>query len=65
MPSNNRLLAALEPHLDTIEAENEWEYNFVTDLMERLESGKIEKLTDKQFLKLNQIHNKYILGVDR
>lgn len=58
---SNRLLDALEPYLEEIEANDEWAYNFVTDLMERYEDGKIDRLTPKQFNKLNEIANRYIL----
>lgn len=58
---HNRLLNALWDYLDDIEADNEWELQFVTDLMERDEKGQ-HQLTGKQFNVLNRIANKYLMG---
>lgn len=57
--SNMPMLDNLKDVLDEIEEHNDWEHKFVTDLLIRREEGKLEKLTDKQFMKLLDIHEKY------
>lgn len=41
------------------EITNEWEYNFVENLLIKREEGTLGKLSDKQFMKLVQIHDRY------
>lgn len=52
-----RMLENLKEVLDEIEQANDWEGKFLTDMLIRHEQGK--KLTDKQFAKLVDIHEKY------
>ena len=52
-----RMLDALKEVLDEIEQANDWEAKFVTDMIIRHEQG--QKLTDKQFAKLVDVHEKY------
>jgi hypothetical protein len=52
-----RMLENLKEVLDEIEQANEWEYKFTSDMLIRHEQG--EKLTDKQFAKLVDVHEKY------
>lgn len=59
---SRQMLNNLFDHLDDIAEQSDWEYGFVTDLMQRDEEGKRD-LSDKQFKKLNEIHNRYVLGV--
>jgi len=55
----NKMLANLRAELDEIEKCNEWEHRFVQDLIIREDEGRLGKLTDKQFMKLLDIHEKY------
>lgn len=52
-----RMLENLKEVLDEIEQDNDWEAKFVTDMLIRSEQGY--RLTDKQFSKLVDIHEKY------
>jgi len=58
-PNYDRLLDPLKEKLDEIEEKNEWEHNFVQDLLIRSEEGRLGKLTDKQFMCLVKIHDRY------
>lgn len=57
------LLDNLKEHLEDIESSWEWAHNFITDLMEKREKGRITKLTDQQFLWLTRIHDQYVHGI--
>ena len=59
---NYTMLDNLKEVLDDIEQENDWEYNFVSDLLIKREEGRLGRLTDKQFMKLFDIHEKYCTG---
>lgn len=52
-----RMLENLKEVLDEIEQASDWESRFVTDMLIRHEQG--DKLTDKQFAKLVDIHEKF------
>lgn len=54
-----RMLQRLSERIDDIERASDWEYRFVCDLLERFETGKIQRLTDKQFTKLRQISRRH------
>lgn len=54
-----RMLDDLREELDEIGATNDWEYNFVSDLLARTEDNPEYKLSPKQFECLNKIHQKY------
>ena len=54
-----RMLDDLRDELDEIERCNEWEFNFVTDIMQRKEENPDYKLSSKQFEILNRIHQQY------
>lgn len=56
------ILDALKKVLDEIEESNDWEFNFVQGLLIRREEGKLGKLTDKQFMCLLNIHEKYCVS---
>lgn len=58
-----RMLDDLKPILPEIESSNEWEHNFIEDMMIKKELGKT--LSKKQFEKLNVIHQKYMHGKSR
>ena len=53
------MLAALKDVLDEIEVANEWEHKFIQDMLIRYEEGRLGKMTDKQFMKVFDIHEKY------
>jgi len=53
------MLDDLRDELDEIERCNEWEYKFVTDIMQRKEETPDYKLSSKQFEILNRIHQQY------
>lgn len=52
-----RMLENLKEVLDEIDKANDWEAKFISDMLLLKEQGK--KLTDKQFAKLVDIHEKY------
>ena len=54
------MLDDLKDALDEIEANDDWAYRFVSDILERKELQLDYKLTGKQFEKLNQIHQKFV-----
>lgn len=54
-----RMLDNLKEVIEGIEESNDWEHKFVSDLLIKQEQGNTEKLTDKQFAKLVDIHEKY------
>jgi hypothetical protein len=56
---NYTMLDNLKPKLEEIEETNDWEYRFVSDLLIRREEGRLEKLTDRQFICLLKIHERY------
>ncbi|MDA3922723.1 MAG: hypothetical protein PF501_18905 [Salinisphaera sp.] len=58
-PKMPRMLARLRDRLDELARDNDWEYRFITGLLERFESGEIKHLTDKQFQKVDEIYRKY------
>jgi hypothetical protein len=51
------MLDNLKTVLDEID--NEWALTFVEDLLIRREENRLDRLTDKQFKKLVEIHDKY------
>lgn len=59
-----RMLDNLKEILDEIEQASDWECGYVTDILVKMEEGKITRLSDKQFAKLVDIHEKYC-GVGR
>lgn len=56
---SNRMLANLRLELDSLAESDAWAHDFVQDLLIREEEGKLGKLTDKQFKKLLEIHERY------
>jgi hypothetical protein len=56
---NYTMLDNLKEKLDEIEEANDWEHRFVSDLLIRREEGRLKKLTDKQFMCLMKIHERY------
>lgn len=56
---NYTMLDRLKEKLDEISECNDWEHSFVQDLLIRREEGKLGRLTDKQFKKLLDLHEKY------
>ena len=56
---NYTMLDALKKNLDEIEDFDPWAHEFVEDLLIRREEGRLGKLTDKQFMKLLEIHERY------
>lgn len=58
----SKIYADLKSVLDDIEREDDWALRFVTDILERREHNPDYKLSGKQFEKLNQIHQKFVLG---
>ena len=54
------MLDDLKEVLDDIEASNDWEYQFVTSIAERVETNANYKLSGKQFEVLNRLHQKYV-----
>ena len=52
-----RMLENLKEGLDEIEKSNDWEAKFTADMLVLHEEGK--RLTDKQFAKLVDVHEKY------
>ena len=54
-----RMLEALKNHLDEIEITNDWEFQFVTNILERRENNPNYRLSAKQFNTLNTIYEKY------
>lgn len=57
-----KLLNQLKLVLSEIEENDEWEYEFVQNLIIRKEENPSITLTKKQFKKLCQIHTKYCHG---
>lgn len=55
-----RMLKNLREHMDEIEADNEWEHKFVTDMLIRKEENPEFKPSEKQFSTLVRIHQKYV-----
>ena len=41
------------------ENRNDWEYNFISDILKKKEEDEKHKLTKKQFKKLAELHEKY------
>lgn len=58
------LLDNLKEHLEDIESSWEWAYDFITNLMQEREEGKIKKLSNDRFKWLVRIHDKYVHGID-
>lgn len=56
---NYTMLDNLKDVLDDIGRDDEWAHGFVQDLLIRREEGGLGRLTDKQFKKLVEIHDKY------
>ena len=56
MPAELRFLAE---RLDDIERSSDWEYRFISDLIERFESASTWRLTPKQRDKIGEIYRKY------
>ena len=56
---NHVMLDGLKAELDEIEKADPWAHKFVEDLLIRREEGKLGKLTDKQFMKLLEIHERF------
>lgn len=56
---NYTMLDNLKEKLEEIEQANDWEYRFVSDLLIRREEGRLEKLSDRQFMCLLKIHECY------
>lgn len=54
-----RMLKNLRDELDLIEAEDDWAYRFLSDLIERVEETPAYRLSDKQFLKVKQLHGRW------
>ena len=54
-----RMLDNLKEVLDEIEQENDWEHDYVTDILVKMEEGRIKRLSGPQFAKLVEIHEKY------
>lgn len=54
-----RMLDNLKEVLDMIELQNEWEFTFVTDIIERKEQDENYTLSGKQFSILDRIHQTY------
>jgi hypothetical protein len=54
-----RMLDNLKEVIEEIEESNDCEHRFVSDLLIKQDQGNTEKLTDKQFSKLVDIHEKY------
>lgn len=48
-------------HLDEIERTSDWEYEFITNILERSEANEDYKLSDKQYECLTRIYNKYVV----
>ena len=57
-----RMLEMLKSFADEIEMSNEWEADFISNLLIKFEQDAGYKLSAKQFEKLNQIHQKYVKG---
>lgn len=55
----HQMLDGLKTKLNEIEEADAWAHKFVEDLLVRREEGKLGKLTDKQFKKLLEIHERY------
>ena len=53
------MLDAFKEVLDEIEIANELEHKFIQDMLIRYEEGRLDKMTDKQFIKVFDIHEKY------
>lgn len=51
-----RMLKSLKDILDVIEETNDWEFRFVSDLLEKFENDPEAKLTDRQFSKLVEVY---------
>ena len=58
---NYTMLDNLKPKLEEIEATNDWEHRFVSDLLIRREEGRLERLSDRQFMCLLKIHERYCI----
>lgn len=56
---NYTMLDNLKERLEEIEQTSEWDHRFVSDLLIRREEGRLEKLSDKQFMCLLKIHERY------
>ena len=56
---NYTMLDNLKDKLEEIEESNDWEYRFVSDLLIRREDGRLQKLSDRQFMCLLKIHERY------
>jgi len=56
---NHVMLDGLKANLDEIEKADPWAHKFVEDMLIRREEGRLGKLSDKQFMKLLEIHERY------
>ena len=56
-----KILDQLVSEIDTIERDNEWAAKFISDIEERISKNPGYRLSGKQFEKLNQLHQEYIL----
>jgi len=55
-----RMLTALKPLLDEIETENDWEFNFVQNILIRYEENPDWFMTGGTLRKLAEIHKKWV-----
>lgn len=56
---NYIMLDNLKPKLDEIEQDNDWNHRFIADLLIQREEGRLGKLSDRQFMCLLKIHERY------
>ena len=56
---NYTMLDALKEIFDELAEKDAWAHKFVEDLLVRREEGRLGKLTDKQFMKLLEIHERH------
>lgn len=56
---NYTMLVNLKNELEEIEKADPWAHKFVEDLLVRREEGTLGRLSDKQFMKLLEIHERF------
>ena len=57
-----RMLDDLKERFELSQIDNEWEYNFIQDMLIKTEENPDFKCSQKQFERINQIHQKYCKG---
>ena len=56
-----KMLQRLADELDTIEQQSEWAYGFVTNIMEKHDDVVEFKMTSKQFRKLLELYEQFVV----